>query len=928
MHQLRLSIILFSLLSGHLLSAQTLGLQWAKLVSTPFNPSVYPQDNAVDSDGNYYVASQYQQQIDLDPSAAVQMIYPVSGLDIYIAKYDSSGNYVWSFVIAGDQEDRIGSMELIDNKLYISGNTASSNLDLDPGPDSTSINGENIFYAVYDLNSTLLNYGVMSSNGTTNCNCSANDIQQDADKNIYIFGEANISVDFNPSNSDSIFLPDWGAYLAKYDSTGNLIWLRSFPNSSGAGNINASSFTITPQNKLLLAGTYTYTILFDSGIVVPYTTNATIWYAEYDTANNYLWHKILPRTGIHSDYLLQAETDQSGYIYLRGVSGDGTDVDPGNDSSIIASTSVIFISKYTPNGDYIWHGYFDEAYNYNYIMRNGDMQVLDNGDFFIANPISSSIDIDLSPNTHFPTLDTTTSYFIAKYNAFGQLQNYGVIEGLGFSTISNIEINETTKSIHTTSVMTTMGNIDIDPGPSISYISGTGITHAKYLYENNTISGIVYADLNNNTSFDAGDALIPNFLLTTSPLNTQYATNNNGYYESYAASGNYTVFPLSTIPYYSLITDSCTATFINPNNEIDSLNNFILQPLGTVNDLSISITTLSIPRPGFDNIYRVTYTNKGNTTLNGDVTLNIDVNQTYISSSVIPDNITATELTWNFSSLNPFEQINIDVTFNTLASANIGTFANTSVTVNPVLNDTMPANNSDTIHQVILGSYDPNYKEVSDSILFTNQALHEITYTVHFQNTGTYPATTVIVTDTLSSFLNLNTLEVISSSHNNTLSIHPQNVIQFTFNNIQLADSFSNEPASHGYIKFKAHTNNNLLPGDIIENTAAIYFDYNEAIITNTVSTLITTPTSLSSIEQVNEVLLYPNPATSELIVKLNGDNRNSNFKIVDTFGRIILRGTLDSNSHRININSITSGLYNMIILNPERTISKSFIKF
>lgn len=928
MHQLRLSIILLSLLSGHLISAQTLGLQWAKLVSTPFNPSVYPQDNAVDADGNYYVASQYQQQIDLDPSAGVQMIYPVSGLDIYIAKYDSSGNYVWSFVIAGDQEDRIGSMELFDNKLYISGNTSSSNLDIDPGPDSTSINGENIFYAVYDLNSSLISYSVLASNGSTNCNCSANAIQMDSDKNIYIFGEANISVDFNPSNSDSIFLPAWGGYLAKYDSSGNLVWLRGLPNSVGAGNINASSFTITPQNTLLVAGTYTYDILIDTGIIVPNTTNATIWYAEYDTANNYLWHKILNRTGIHSDYLLQAETDQSGYIYLRGVSGDGTDVDPGNDSSIIASTSVIFISKYTPNGDYIWHGYFDQAYNYNYLMRNGDMQVLDNGDFLIANPIASSIDIDLSTNTHIPTLDTTTSYFIAKYNAFGQLLNYGVIEGLGNSIISNIEINETTKSIHTTSVMTIMGNIDMDPGPAISYISGTGITHTKYLYENNTISGIVYADINNNTTFDTGDALIPNFLLTTSPLNTQYATNNNGYYESYVASGNYTVFPLSTIPYYSLITDSCTATFINPNNEIDSSNNFILQPVGTVNDLNITITTLSIPRPGFDNIYRVTYSNKGNTTLNGDVKLNIDVNQTYVSSSSVPNNITTTDLTWNFNNLNPFEQRNIDVTFNTLISATIGTKAILSVTVNPVLNDTTPANNSDTLNQVILGSYDPNYKEVSDSILYTNQTPHEITYTVHFQNTGTYPATTVIVTDTLSSFFNLNTLEVISSSHNNTLTIHPQNVIQFTFSNIQLADSFSNEAASHGYIKFKVRANTNLLPGDVIENTAAIYFDFNEPVITNTVSSLIATPASISGIDFNNDILLYPNPATSELLVKLNSDHRNMHYKMVDAYGRTVLHGTLDSNSNRININSINSGVYYLMILNSERTISKSFIKF
>ena len=55
----------------------------------------------------------------------------------------------------------------------------------------------------------------------------------------------------------------------------------------------------------------------------------------------------------------------------------------------------------------------------------------------------------------------------------------------------------------------------------------------------------------------------------------------------------------------------------------------------------------------------------------------------------------------------------------------------------------------------------------------------------------------------------------------------------FIFNNIQLPDSNVNEPASHGFVKFKINQRANNPLGTVIENKAGIYFDFNEAVITN-----------------------------------------------------------------------------------------------
>ena len=72
--------------------------------------------------------------------------------------------------------------------------------------------------------------------------------------------------------------------------------------------------------------------------------------------------------------------------------------------------------------------------------------------------------------------------------------------------------------------------------------------------------------------------------------------------------------------------------------------------------------------------------------------------------------------------------------------------------------------------------------------------------------------------------------------------MYDSRVLEFTFNNILLPDSTTNERESHGFVFFDLDAPKNLPPGTRIENTAAIYFDYNKPIITNTVLNTIAAP--------------------------------------------------------------------------------------
>ena len=154
--------------------------------------------------------------------------------------------------------------------------------------------------------------------------------------------------------------------------------------------------------------------------------------------------------------------------------------------------------------------------------------------------------------------------------------------------------------------------------------------------------------------------------------------------------------------------------------------------------------------------------------------------------------------------------------------------------------DNNPLNDNLTHCFNVVNSFDPNDKQVYPKYVDQPGGWH--TYTVRFQNTGTAPAIHIIVKDTLDQNLDWSSFQLLSYSHNNLTQVFQDNVVHFNFPNIYLPDSNSNEPESHGYIQYRIKTNSSITPGTVIHNTAAIYFDFNDPVITNDAVVTYCTP--------------------------------------------------------------------------------------
>lgn len=246
-----------------------------------------------------------------------------------------------------------------------------------------------------------------------------------------------------------------------------------------------------------------------------------------------------------------------------------------------------------------------------------------------------------------------------------------------------------------------------------------------------------------------------------------------------------------------------------------------------------------------------------------------------------------------------------------------------SGTWTPDLINDLPLDDADPVVDIycgiVTGSYDPNDKRgfpngISDEhFIAKNQ---ELEYIIRFQNTGTDTAFTVVVRDTLDENFNIFTVTPGVSSHNYSFRMYGPRVLEWTFANILLPDSTTNEPLSNGFLTFTVKQNPNLAEGTVLSNDADIYFDFNEPIITNEtthkISYQINTLSTLQKFKTQKSVLkLYPNPSNSTFTIDLNTFSKNVNYKIYSLSGTL-LQEKENSYGQKIlvDVKNLENGLY------------------
>ena len=390
-----------------------------------------------------------------------------------------------------------------------------------------------------------------------------------------------------------------------------------------------------------------------------------------------------------------------------------------------------------------------------------------------------------------------------------------------------------------------------------------GIYEGKaYLYQGGgVVSGRVYLDDDMSPCSDSPVG-VPGRWVRFVPEETGVewlvSTGSDGTYSIGLPAGSYTA-NLEPAQYWSQSCPSPPGEYVVDSPFGASGIDFGTASTDGVWDLTVQVLPSRAPRPGFSLSYALTCENIGTMAQAASVDLQLPDEVSFESAS---DGGVHSEGTvhWD-TTLLPGQVTEISATVHVGTEVALGTILHAAAHIGPDGEDADPGNNSDVDDSEVVGSYDPNDKAVlPEGDIPVDQPL---TYRIRFQNVGTAEAIDIVVRDTLDSQLDMTTLDITAASHPFDLEIAGREII-WRFPNIDLPDSTSDEPGSHGSVEFVALPRSTLEPGAVIQNRAGIYFDFNPVVLTNTVASTISGPAAVGEESErpwsLGPVRVSPNP--------------------------------------------------------------------
>ncbi len=435
------------------------------------------------------------------------------------------------------------------------------------------------------------------------------------------------------------------------------------------------------------------------------------------------------------------------------------------------------------------------------------------------------------------------------------------------------------------------------------------------------ISGSVFYDSNLDSVFNSSDIYLSGHAVKLYPDQRWTYTDNNGAYRFLAPQGNYGVKLMSNY-YYDFVNADSQAVTLGASN-IDSVD-FAITP--NSHFYTPHAYLYGRARCNSTQTYSISYYGQSVIPLNLKIKFYHSPNTPYVSASIPPDSIVGDTIYFSVvDTLYGSGYININ-----LQIPSIGDTVTFYTSLDAYsISGTYYGTSSADLSQIVRCSWDPNDKAVSPQgvemqhyTLFSDTLL----YHIRFQNTGTDTAYDVHILDTLNSNLDINSMRVISSSHVVTTELKQNGVVDFKFLNIMLPDSFVDKPGSQGYITYSIQTKPGLPENTLVTNRAYIYFDQNAPVLTNiTDNTMVSQiPVGIFRPEGNLNVSIYPNPFSQTINVRINNPKAIPySFMVTDLQGRELSKTTLHPNSTKIDLSSLSPGIYLYRLINGQDNSSE-----
>lgn len=428
-------------------------LIWAKTIGD-FR---YQAGNALtlDASGNIYVTGIFFGTTDFDPGPGVANLISAGNEDIFVCKYDNTGNFIWAKRFGGPTNEFCNTIKLdVAGNIYINGyfeNTA----DFDPGTgvyNLVSAGATDIF--ICKLNSDgVLQWARQIGGPSAEV---AFDIDLDEQNNVYSTGFYLASVDFDPGpgvfNLTSTASGD--GYILKINSGGSFMRAARL---GGNSRVRCSSLKLDKTGHVYVTGHFDGEADFDPGIgsflLNSPVDDDDIFIGKYDLNLNLVWVKQVG--GPSFQKVFDIDTDDADNIYMTGHYNGTADFDAGPAEKKLTALSDpdIFVLKMNAAGEFRWvaqatGSFYGSGYS---------LQVDKANNIYVGGTFEGTKDFDPGPGELKRSSAGQSEMFIQKLR---QCPNAAVTQTLNITACTAYQLNNKvyeTTGTYTHLVLNAMG---------------------------------------------------------------------------------------------------------------------------------------------------------------------------------------------------------------------------------------------------------------------------------------------------------------------------------------------------------------------------------------------------------------------------------------------------------------------------------------
>lgn len=319
--------------------------KWAK----SFGGSTNDFSNGIilDNNGNIYLNGYFDGTSDFDPDGGIFNMTSFGATDIYVCKFNNSGNLIWAKQMGGPASESAYAIGLDDqNNVYSTGFFWGTS-DFDPGPAVFNLQATGFgdgFILKLNTNGQYINSGRMGGNNLVRCTS----LKVDKQSNLYVTGYFDGEDDFDPGPAVSLLscpIGEEDIFIAKYNSNFQLVWVKQI---GGPSFQKGFAIETDETGNVYATGNFQGTADFDPG---PGLYNLTangipdIFVLKLTNDGNFIW--VAQMDGVFYESGYSIKVDKANEILITGTFDGTTDFDPGAEVFTLTSAgqSEIFMQK-------------------------------------------------------------------------------------------------------------------------------------------------------------------------------------------------------------------------------------------------------------------------------------------------------------------------------------------------------------------------------------------------------------------------------------------------------------------------------------------------------------------------------------------------------------------------------------------------------